>query len=88
MNDRNEFERNTFEETDKRLKLGKITLEFGSGGSLTDGDIDQFFASIKAVKIITVKGLVTDMSKNLKYVTEKLRKYNIDCAEIRVKITV
>lgn len=88
MNDKNEFGRNTVKKTDKRLKLGKITLEFGSCGSLTDGDIDQFFTSIKAVKVITVKGFVTDMSKNLKYVADKLRKYNIDCAEIRVKITV
>lgn len=88
MNDKNEFGRNTLKKTDKRLKLGKVTLEFGSGGSLTNSDIDQFFASIKAVRVITVRGLVTDMSKNLKYVAEKLRKYNIDCSEIRVKITV
>lgn len=88
MNDKNEFGRNTLKKIDKRLKLGKVTLEFGSNGSLTNSDIDQFFASIRAIKVITIKGFVTDMSKNLKYVADKLRKYNIDCGEIRVKITV
>lgn len=89
MKDQNEFGKNVKKvKEDSRLRLGKVTFEFGSGGSLTDENMDMFFSGIKAIDILTIKGLITDMVQNLQYITEKMQKYGIVCGQIRAEITV
>lgn len=48
MKDSNEYGRNVKakSKTDKTLRLGKVTLIFGAGGSLTDENIDTFLHDI------------------------------------------
>ena len=89
MKDQNEFGKNVKKvKEDSRLRLGKVTLEFGSGGSLTDENMDMFLSGIRAIDILTIKGLITDMVQNLQYIAEKMQKYGIACGQIRAEITV
>lgn len=89
MKDQNEFGKNVKKvKEDSRLRLGKVTLEFGSSGSLTDENMDMFLSGIRAIDILTIKGLITDMVQNLQYITEKMKKYGIVCGQIRVDITL
>lgn len=89
MKDQNEFGKNMKKvKEDSRLRLGKVTLEFGSGGSLTDENMDMFLAGIKAIDILTIKGLLTDMVQNLQYITKKMQKYGIVCGQIRADISL
>ena len=85
MKDKNEYGKAPVQEQGKRLRLGKVTLEFGSG-SLSDENIDTFFASIRAVNVLTVRGLLSDVAGNLQYVADKLRKFGVECGEIRTEI--
>ena len=89
MKDQNEFGKNVKKvKEDSRLRLGKVTLEFGYGGSLTEENMDMFLSGIKAIDILTIKGLITDMVQNLQYITEKMQKYGIVCGQIRADITL
>lgn len=89
MKDQNEFGKNVKKvKEDSRLRLGKVTLEFGSGGSLTEENMDLFLSEIRAIDILTIKGLITDMVQNLQYIAEKMQKYGIVCGQIRAEITL
>ena len=74
MKDSNEYGRNVKakSKTDKTLRLGKVTLIFGAGGSLTDENIDTFLHDVKAIDVLTVKGLMPDIMENVKYIKEKM----------------
>lgn len=73
---------------DKRLHLNRVILEFGSGGSLTDENIDTFLSDIKSINVLILRGLVSDMTQNLKHISEKLEKNNVVCGQIRAEITL
>lgn len=89
MKDINEYGRTTKKiKEDKRLHLGRVTLEFGSAGSLTDENLDTFLKDIKMINVLTLRGLMPDMTQNLKYITEKLEKHNVTCGQIRAEITI
>lgn len=88
MKDQNEFGKNTKTKVEKSLRLGKVTLVFGTGGSLTDENLDAFFSSIKAIDVLTVRGLMTDMAHTLKYITDKMEKLGVICGQIRAEITL
>lgn len=72
---------------DKPLK-NKVTLIFGAGGSLTDENIDTFLHDVKAIDVLTVKGLMPDIMENVKYIKEKMEKFGVICGQIRAEITV
>lgn len=89
MKDTNEFGKNTKRiNKDKRLHLNRVILEFGSGGSLTDENIDTFLSDIKSINVLILRGLVSDMTQNLKHISEKLEKNNVVCGQIRAEITL
>lgn len=89
MRDTNEYGRTTKKTNkDKRLHLNRVILEFGSGGSLTDENIDTFLSNIKAINVVILRGLMPDMTQNLKYITEKLEKHNVTCGQIWAEITI
>ncbi|MFR3811007.1 MAG: hypothetical protein ACLTXT_00420, partial [Ruminococcus callidus] len=90
MKDSNEYGRNVKakSKTDKTLRLGKVTLIFGAGGSLTDENIDTFLHDVKAIDVLTVKGLMPDIMENVKYIKEKMEKFGVICGQIRAEITV
>lgn len=89
MRDTNEFGKNTKRiNKDKRLHLNRVILEFGSGGSLTDENIDTFLSDIKSINVLILRGLVSDMTQNLKHISEKLEKNNVVCGQIRAEITL
>ena len=89
MRDLNEFGKNTKRiNKDKRLHLNRVILEFGSGGSLTDENIDTFLSDIKSINVLILRGLMPDMTENLKYITDKMTKYNVTCGQIRAEITI
>ena len=87
MKDQNEFGKNTKIKEEKSLRLGKVTLVFGTGGSLTDENLDTF-CSIKAIDVLTVRGLMSDMAHTLKYITDKMEKFGVICGQIRAEITL
>ena len=90
MKDSNEYGRNVKakSKTDKTLRLGKVTLIFGAGGSLTDENIDTFLHDVKAIDVLTVKGLMPDIMENVKYIKEEMEKFGVICGQIRAEITV
>ena len=88
MKDQNEFGKHTKTKVEKSLRLGKVTLVFGTGGSLTDENLDTFFSSIKAIDVLTVRGLMTDMAHTLRYITDKMEKFGVICGQIRAEITL
>ena len=90
MRDQNEYGKKVKEKStvDKTLRLGKVTLIFGAGGSLTDENLDTFLHDVKAIDVLTVKGLMPDIMENVKYIKEKMEKFGVICGQIRAEITL
>lgn len=90
VKDRNEFGKIKHEEGNKkektRVRLGHLVLEFCTDGSLTDENIDLLFDGIRAVDVVTIKGLMTDVTKAVKYVSDKMKSHNVDCGRLDVSV--
>lgn len=51
-------------------------------------NIDTFLHDVKAIDVLTVKGLMPDIMENVKYIKEKMEKFGVICGQIRAEITV
>jgi len=73
---------------DMKVRLGKVTLEFGTNGSLTDKNIIDFFSCVNAIDVLTIRGLVGEITENLQYVNNKLAECGVFVGKIDTEVLV
>lgn len=92
--DQNEFGKNNQREKEirkekkERVRLGHLILEFGTGGSLTEENIEMLLEGIRAVDVVTLKGFIPDVAKAIKYVSEKMKAHDVECFRLDVSVTL
>lgn len=86
--DRNEFNKTNVNNNGERVRLGRVVLEFGCEGSLTDECMNEFFSKVKAIDTLVIRGLLTDINENLQYIKGKLDACNVYCGTLECEVVV